>query len=88
MHQHLADIGHLTSNNEGKPAKRIDVFINFRQLGVDGIGQIVELRTRVGFPQIGGYLFEQQLRLIVMFVFNLADDFFDKVFNRDQALGP
>ena len=88
MRQHLANIGHLTGNNEGKAAKRIYVFVHLCQLWINGFCKVVELRTRVGLPQIGGDLHEEQFRFIVMFVFNLANDFFDKVFNRDQALGP
>ena len=77
MQQHLADVGDLAGDDEGEAAKCIDVFIHFRQLRVNGIGQIVELRARVGFPDIGGHLREQQFGFIVMFVFDFADDFFD-----------
>ena len=87
VQQHLADIRHLSGDHERQPAQRIDIFVDQRQLRVDGFGQIVQFGARVGFPQVGGHLHEQQLGFVVMLVFYFADDFFDQILDGDEAFG-
>ena len=84
----MADVGDLAGYDEGEAAKRVHVFIHFGQLWINLFGQIVQLCACVRFPNIGGHLGEWEFGLVIMFVFDFADDFFDQILNRYQALGP